>query len=76
MLEFITTVILEGALRYLVVKPLELIKWFGVLVLKLLFHRDSKLIDLNEKYKDSSKPYFIGTFLLAAIIYAIMKAVT
>ena len=50
-------------------------KLVGLLTLKLITLNNKSINDLKEKYKDSSKPYFIGFGLIIGIIYLITKVV-
>lgn len=75
MLEFIGEIIIsffvEVIFKGIIIRILTLIYLFGILFLKLLTFSRKPIADLKEKYKDSSKPYFIGFSFLFGIVYLI-----
>ena len=51
------------------------IKLIGLLALKVITLSDKPIVELKEKYEDSSKPYFLGFGIIIGIIYLIIKTV-
>ena len=48
----------------------------GLIVLKLITFSNKSIQELKEKYKDSSKPYFLGFLIAIGTIYLLIKLIT
>ena len=66
--EFIFELIME----YLVC---QLIRGLGLLGLKMITFSDLSFHFLSEKYKNSSKPYFMGFAILVIIIFLLIQVI-
>ncbi len=74
-LEMIGQFIVEIIFEIIILGFFRCIKIFGLVMLKFLTLSDKSIIELKEKYKDSSKPYLLGFGFIFGIIYLIIKMV-
>lgn len=67
--KFFIEILFEGV----ILKMFKSVYWLGVVILKLVTFRSKPIKELKEKYKDSSKPYFIGFGIVLGIIYVLIN---
>lgn len=66
-IEYIVYLFVEIIFLRIILGFLKLIKLLGIIVLKLFTFSNKSIADLKVKYKDSSKPYFIGFGILGLL---------
>lgn len=74
-LEMIAYIFVEIIFQGIILRIFRGIKLSGLLLLKLITLSDRPIKELREKYKDSSKPYFLGFGLTIGIIYFTAKLI-
>lgn len=76
MLEAIAYFFVEIIFQGIIMRVIRGIKSIGIIILKLLTLSKKSFEELSIKYKDSSKPYFIGCGAAIGIIYLIIHLLT
>lgn len=66
----------ESFFGKLILRIFKKVKFLGLVVLKMITFSTKPIEDLKEKYKDSSKPYFIGFGLSIGLVYLVTKWLT
>lgn len=72
-IEFIVYIIFDILFQGIVMGIFRAIKWIGIYALKCITLTPASLEELKVKYKDSSKPYFLGFGLVIVCIYLIIN---
>lgn len=69
--EFIAELFIESIFGKIIRRIFCLIKLIGFFALKLITFSSLSITDIKVKYKDSSKPYFLGFGITISLIYLI-----
>jgi hypothetical protein len=73
--EFIVSFFVEVIFQGIVLGIFRGVKLIGLIVLKLLTLSKNSIEELKEKYKDSSKPYFVGIGASIGMVYMIIELI-
>ena len=74
-LELIVYIFVEIIFEGIILGFFRGVKISGLIALKLITLNDKSINEVEERYKDSSKPYFLGFGITIGIIYLITKIV-
>ncbi len=72
-LEAIAYFFVEIIFQGIIMRVIRGIKSIGIIILKLVTLSKESVEELKVKYKDSSKPYFIGCGATIGIIYLLLQ---
>ena len=70
-IEFITYIVVEIIFQNVILRLLKGLKWVGLMLLRSITLSQDSLDALNEKYKDSATPYFVGFAIVIGLVYLI-----
>ena len=74
-IQFFVYIFVEIVFEGIILGIIRGVKWIGLICLKLITLNKGSIEDLKLKYKDSSKPYFIGFGILIGVIFMVIKGI-